>query len=100
MGQRRWLRPAPAQQGHVLASAAIARVMIGPVAVLGLIGIAAAGNYMHRHSAVYAPPLGRRSADPMSPARGRSHEPQPVRLQETEPFSGSVGEGSLRTTYC
>src|SRR6266851_2859065 len=38
--ERRRLGPGPAQQGNVLRGAAIAGLMVGPVAVLGLIGVA------------------------------------------------------------
>src|SRR5580693_7554875 len=52
MVERRRFGPATPQQRDVFGSAAIAGGGVGPVAVLGLIGIAAAGNDVHREAAV------------------------------------------------
>src|SRR5437762_11610050 len=50
--ERRRLGPGPAQDGEVLCRAAIAGLMIGPVAVFGLIAVAAACNDVHRQPAI------------------------------------------------
>ncbi len=42
------LGPGPAQQDEILVGAAIARVVVEPVAVLGLVGVAAAGDDVQR----------------------------------------------------
>src|SRR5487761_902834 len=46
------LRPGPAQQGDIFCGAAVARLMVGPVAVFGLIGVAAARDDMDRQTAI------------------------------------------------
>src|SRR6516225_4297534 len=52
MVERRRLGPGSAQQRDVLAGSSIASLMVGPVAVFGLLRVAASGNYVHRQPAL------------------------------------------------
>ena len=80
--ERRRLGPGPAQQADILLGAAIAGRMVGPVAVLGLIGVAAAGDDVHRQTAV-AELVERRQ---LAGGDRRRHEPRPMRQEETQPL--------------
>ncbi len=73
--ERRPFGPGPAQQGDIFLGAAIAGVMFGPVAVLGLLGVAAAGNDVHRQSAIAELVQSRQ----LTGGDRRRHEPWAVR---------------------
>jgi hypothetical protein len=85
--ERHRLDPGPAQQRDVLLGAAIAGLMVGPVAVLGLIGVAAAGDDVHRQTAVAE--LVQRGQ--LAGGDRRRHEPRSMRQQEPQPLGHRRG---------
>ena len=87
MVERLLLGPGAAQQADIFGGAAIACGMVGPVAVLGLIGVAAAGDDVHRETAA-AQLVERRQL-----ARGerRRDKAGAVRQQKAEPLGHRGG---------
>ena len=61
--------------------------MVGPVAVLGLVGVAAAGDDVHRQAAA-AQLVERRQ---LAGGERRRHEARPMRQQETQPLGDRRG---------
>ena len=88
MVEGRRLGPGVAQQREVLRGTAVPRVMVGPVAVFGLVGVAAAGDDVHRQTAITQLVQSREFAA----GDRRRNEPRPMRQEEGEPFGdgGSV----------
>ena len=80
--ERRRLGPGPAQQGDILSGTAIAGLMVGPVAVFGLIGVAAAGNDVHRQTAIAQLV----ESGQLAGGDRRRHEPRSMRQQEPQPL--------------
>src|SRR5882724_2252971 len=68
------LGPGPAQQDEILVGAAVTRVVVEPVAVLGLVGVAAAGDDVERH----APPGELIQRGRLARGQGGGHEAGPV----------------------
>jgi hypothetical protein len=87
MIERRRLGPGAAQQRDVFRGAAIAGLGVGPVAVLGLIGIAAARDDVHREAAIAELVEGRQLAG----GDRRRDKPGPVRQEETQPLRDRGG---------
>src|SRR5438874_4636278 len=87
MIKRRRLGPNPAQERHVFCGAAIAGLGVGPVAVLGLIGVAAAGDDVHRQTAT-AQLIERRQ---LAGGDRRCDETRPMRQQKTQPLGNRGG---------
>src|SRR5579864_782286 len=87
MVERRRLGPGPPQQRDILRGAAIAKIVVAPVAVLGLIGIAAAGDDVYRQTAVAQLVQGRE----LPGGDRRRHEPRSVREEETEALGDRGG---------
>ena len=87
MVERRRLGPGPAQQRDVLGGAAIAGLVVGPVAVFRLVGVAAARNDVHRQPAAAELVEGRQLA------RGdwRRNKTRPVRQQKSQPVGHCRG---------
>src|SRR5205807_5649537 len=77
-----WLGPGSTQQGEVFRRAAIPSLVAGPVAVLGLIGVASAGNDVHRQTTAAQLVEGRQFAG----GKRRRHKAWPVRQQKLKPF--------------
>ena len=80
--ERRRLGPGAAQQRDVFRGAAIAGLGVGPVAILGLIGVAAARDDVHRKPAIAELVEGRQLAG----GDRRRDEPRPMRQEEPEPL--------------
>ena len=87
MVERRRLGPGAAQQVDVFGGAAIARFVVGPVAVLGLVGVAAARDDVHRQPPAAQLVEGRQFAG----GERRRDEAGPVRQQEAEPLGHRRG---------
>ncbi len=85
--ERRRLGPGSAQQRDIFGGAAIAGRGVGPVAVLGLVGVAAAGDDMHREAPAAELVEGRELA------RGerRRDETRPVRQEKPQPLGHRRG---------
>ena len=82
MIERKRLGPSAAQKRDIFGGAAIARGMVGPVAVLRLIGVAAARDDVQRQ-ATAAQLVERRQ---LAGGERRRDKARAVRQQETEPL--------------
>ena len=87
MVERLRLGPGAAQQTDIFGGAAIARGMVGPVAVLGLIRVAAARDDVHRQAAA-AQLVERRQ---LAGGERRRDKAGTVRQQKTEPLGDRGG---------